>query len=76
MVSGHLTNREYLRVAYPPIAERLTTMISGYNLLAGFSFWPLIACRLIALMRQENRPLNIVSHSNLEMVESLLDRIR
>ncbi|MGV0821161.1 phage exclusion protein Lit family protein [Martelella sp. AMO21009] len=68
---AHWGNRQY-----PPIAERLTAMISGYNLPAGSSFWPFTACLLIALMRQENRPLDIVAHSNLEMVEILLDRIR
>ena len=61
---------------YPPIAERLTAMISGYRLPAGSSFWPFTACLLIALMRQENRPLDIVANSNQEMVEILLDRLR
>ena len=61
---------------YPPIAERLTAMISGYGLPAGSSFWPFTACLLIALMRQENRPLDIVANSNQEMVEILLDRLR
>ncbi|MBN9508941.1 MAG: peptidase U49, Lit peptidase [Alphaproteobacteria bacterium] len=61
---------------YPPIAERLTAMISGYSLPAGSSFWPFTACLLIALMRQENRPLDIVANSNQEMVEILLDRLR
>jgi len=27
-------------------------------------------------MRQEGRPLDIVAHSNQEMVEALLDRLR
>lgn len=61
---------------YPPIVERLTAMISGYSLPAGSSFWPFTACLLIALMRQENRPLDIVASSNQEMVEILLDRLR
>jgi hypothetical protein len=68
---AHWGNRQY-----PPIAERLTAMISGYRLPAGSSFWPLTACLLIALMRQENRPLDIVANSNQEMVEILLDRLR
>lgn len=68
---AHWGNRQY-----PPIANRLTAMISGYNLPAGSSFWPFTACLLIALMRQENRSLDIVGNSNLEMVEVLLDRIR
>lgn len=68
---AHWGNRQY-----PPIAERLTAMISGYSLPAGSSFWPFTACLLIALMRQENRPLDIIAHSNLEMVEILLDRLR
>ena len=29
---------------HPPIAERLTAMISGASLPAGSSFWPLTAC--------------------------------
>ena len=68
---AHWGNRQY-----PPIAERLTAMISGYSLPAGSSFWPLTACLLIALMRQENRPLDIVANSNQEMVAILLDRLR
>ncbi len=61
---------------YPPIAERLTATISGYNLPAGSPFWLFTACLLIALMRRENRPLDIVAHSNQEMVDMLLDRLR
>lgn len=68
---AHWGNRQY-----PPIAERLTAMISGYNLPAGSSFWPFTACLLIALGRQENRPLDIVAYSDQEMVEILLDRLR
>lgn len=68
---AHWGNRQY-----PPIAERLTVMIRGYNLPAGSSFWLFTACLLIALMRQENRPLDIVANSNQEMVEILLDRLR
>ncbi|MCP1848199.1 MULTISPECIES: phage exclusion protein Lit family protein [unclassified Bradyrhizobium] len=61
---------------YPPIAERLTAMISGYTLPADSSFWHFTACLLIGLMRQEGRPLDIVAHSDKEMVEALLDRLR
>lgn len=68
---AHWGNRQY-----PPIAERLTAMISGYSLPAGSSFWLVTACLLIALMRQEGRPLDIVANSNQEMVEVLLDRLR
>ena len=68
---AHWGNRQY-----PPIAERLTAMISGYSLPAGSSFWPFTACLLIALMRQENRPLDVAANSNQEMVEILLDRLR
>lgn len=75
IASGHLKDREYSHVAYPPIAERLTVMMSGYHLPSGSPFWPFTACLLIALIRQENRPLDVVAHLNLEMVESLLDRL-
>lgn len=68
---AHWGNRQY-----PPIAERLTAMISGYSLPASSSFWLFTACLLIAIMRQENRPLDIVANSNQEMVEILLDRLR
>jgi len=68
---AHCGNRQY-----PPIAERMTAMISGYNLPPDSSFWPFTACLLIALMRQEGRPLDIVANSNQEMVEALLDRLR
>ena len=60
---------------YPPITERLTAMIRGYTLPADSSFWAFTACALIALMRQENLPLDIVAYSNKEMVEMLLDRL-
>jgi hypothetical protein len=68
---AHWGNRQY-----PPIAWRLTAMISGHNLSAGSSFWLFTGCLLIALMRQENRPLDIVANSNQEMVETLIDRLR
>ena len=68
---AHWGNRQY-----PPIAERLTAMIDGYTLPAGSSFWPFTACLLIALMRQESRPLDLVAHSDKEMVEVLLNRLR
>lgn len=68
---AHWGNRQY-----PPIAERLTAMIAGYSLPADSSFWLFTACLLIALMRQENRPLDIAANSNKEMVEILLDRLR
>lgn len=67
---GHWGNRRY-----PPIAKRLTAMISGYSLPASSSFWLVTACLLIALMRQENRPLDFVAKSNQELVEVLLDRL-
>jgi hypothetical protein len=68
---AHRGNRQY-----PPVAERLTAMISGYNLPTGSLFWLFTACLLIAVTRQENRPLDIVAQSNQEMVEMLLDRLR
>lgn len=68
---AHWGNRQY-----PPIAERMTAMIAGYRLPADSRFWQFTACLLIALMRQENRPLDIVANSNEEMVEILLDRLR
>ncbi len=68
---AHWGNRQY-----PPTGERLTAMIGGYHLRAGSSFWPFTACLLIGLMRQENRPLDVVASSDQEMVEALLDRLR
>ncbi|QDL38748.1 hypothetical protein [Rhodoferax sediminis] len=68
---AHRGNRQY-----PPIAERITAMIGDYSVPGGSSFWLVTACLLTALMRQENRPLNIIASSNQEMVEILLDRLR
>ncbi len=68
---AHWGNRQY-----PPIAERLTAMISGYNLPAHSSFWTFTACLLIAIMRQENRPLDVIAKSGQEMVEALLDNLK
>ena len=45
---------------YPPIAERLTALIKGYNLPPDSCFWAFTACLLIALMRKDHRPLDIV----------------
>ncbi|MCQ8185951.1 phage exclusion protein Lit family protein [Parvularcula maris] len=61
---------------YPPIAERLTAMIGNYRLPADSSFWCFTACLLIALMRLENRSLDVVANSNEEIVNILLDRLR
>lgn len=66
----HWGNRQY-----PPIAERLRAMISGHNLSAGSPFWLFTGCLLIALMRQEGRPLDILANSNQEMVEALIERL-
>ncbi len=68
---AHWGNRQY-----PPVAERLTAMLGGYSLPEASSFWLVTACLLISLMRQENRSLDIVAHSNQEMVEMLLDRLQ
>lgn len=68
---AHWGNRQY-----PPTAARLTAMIDGYSLPAGSSFWLFTSCLLIALMRQENRPLDVVANSDQEMVEALLERLR
>jgi len=69
-VHAHWGNQQY-----PPIAERLTAMIQGYTLPEGSSFWMFTACMLIALMRLENRPLDVIAKSNQEMVEKLLNRL-
>lgn len=61
---------------YQPIAERLTAMISGHNLPACSSFWLFTGCLLIALMRHENRPLDIIAASNQKMVETLIEQLR
>ena len=68
---AHWGNRQY-----PPINERLTAMIAGYSLPANSSFWLFTSCLLIALMRQENRPLDVVANSDQEMVDALLERLR
>lgn len=68
---AHWGNRQY-----PPIVERLTAMIGGYSLPAGSCFWLFTACLLIALMRQDDRPLDIVANTTREMVEILLARLR
>lgn len=68
---AHWGNRKY-----PPMAERLTAMISGNSLPAGSPFWLFTACLLIALMRQDHRPLDVIANSNQEMVEALLERLR
>lgn len=68
---AHWGNRQY-----PPIVEQLAAMIAGYTMLAGSSFWPFTGCLLIALIRLENRPLDIIAHSKKEMGEVLLDQLR
>jgi hypothetical protein len=61
---------------YPPIADRLTAMIAGYSLPTDSNFWFFAACLLVALMRQERRPLDISPASHKELVETLLDLLR
>jgi hypothetical protein len=67
---AHWGNRQY-----PPIAERLTAMISGYSLPEDSHFWRFTACLLITLMRQGNRPLDVIARSKKEMVKELLGRL-
>ncbi|MCP1471943.1 hypothetical protein J3E64_003658 [Sphingobium sp. OAS761] len=57
---------------YPPIADRLTAMIAGYSLPSNSNFWFFTACLLVALMRQERRPLDLSPASYKELVETLL----
>lgn len=61
---------------YPPIGERLMAMIDGYNLSEGSPFWVFTGCLLIALMRQDYRPLNVTAASSKEMVVALLSELR
>jgi hypothetical protein len=67
----HWGNRQY-----PPMADRLTVMMGDFTLPDSSRFWDFTACMLIALMRQENRPLDFVANSSRAMVEVLLDRFR
>jgi hypothetical protein len=60
---------------YPPIADRLRAMIDGHSLPGGSPFWTFTACLLIAIMRQEGRPLNLAAASDKAMVDGLLDLI-
>ena len=57
---------------YPPIAERLTAMIAGYSQPDDSNFWLYTACLLVALMRQDRRPLDMSPASYRELVETLL----
>ncbi|MEQ8390355.1 MAG: phage exclusion protein Lit family protein [Thalassospira sp.] len=67
---AHFGNDEY-----PPLPERMCAMIKDYSLSSDSSFWTVAACFLIALMRQQNRPLDIVANSNQEIVNILLERL-
>ncbi|AJR22504.1 MULTISPECIES: phage exclusion protein Lit family protein [unclassified Sphingobium] len=60
---------------YPPIGERIRAMIDGHGLSEGSPFWTFTACLLIAIMRQESRPLDLVATSDKAVVEGLLDLI-
>lgn len=60
---------------YPPIAERIRAMIKGHKLSEGSPFWTFTACLLVAIMRQDGRPLDFVAASDKAIVESLLDLI-
>lgn len=57
---------------YPPITDRLTALIAGYSQPDNSRFWYYTACLLVALMRQERRPLAISPTSYRELVEKLL----
>lgn len=60
---------------YPPIATRIRAMVDGHSLEDGSPFWSFTACMLVAIMRQEGRPLDLVAGSSKEMVEILLSRL-
>lgn len=61
---------------YPPIADRLTAMIEGYNQPKNSNFWFYTACLLTALFRHELRPLDLSPASHQELVQTLIGRLR
>lgn len=60
---------------YPPIADRLSAMITGYSQPENSNFWLHTACLLISLFRQEQRPLDISPASYKELVETLIGQL-
>ena len=50
-------------------------MIDGQSLSKGSSFWTFTACLLVAILRQEGRPLDLVATSDKAIVDGLLDQI-
>ncbi|MGY4299779.1 hypothetical protein ACVWXN_007874 [Bradyrhizobium sp. i1.4.4] len=50
-------------------------MIAGYSQSDNSNFWLYTACLLVALFRQERRPLDISPASYRELVETLLGQL-
>ena len=60
---------------YPPIADRLATMIAGYSQPSNSNFWLYSACLLVSLFRHEHRSLDVSPGSYRELVEALIDQL-
>lgn len=61
---------------YPPISERITAMMDGYDLPETSHFWHFAGCILIAILRLDHRRLDLTAPTKKEMVAELLDHLR
>lgn len=57
---------------YPPIVDRVHSLISGTNLPDNSHFWLFAACILTGLIRQTHRPLNITATTYRTLAEKLI----
>lgn len=61
---------------YPPIAERLETLIQGFPLSPDSSFFIWTAGLLVGILRQQHRRIEFLGDSPKALVERLLEELR
>jgi len=61
---------------YPPIGDRITTVIGATGLPPESDFWTFAACLLIGIRRLDHLPLEVVPRDRKHLVEHLLDIMR
>ena len=61
---------------YPPIADRLHSMVSGIGPSNESNYWIFAACLLISILRREGRELPMIAADPRELVSDLIEQLR
>lgn len=61
---------------YPPIADRLHSMVSGIGPSNESNYWIFAACLLISIFRREGRELPMIAADPRELVSDLIEQLR